>query len=57
MFRCSAARNSTAVMLFELYFTMIDNGEPEQKLVTLRAVCGPGDHGEPVITIMNPDED
>jgi len=25
--------------------------------VTLKAVCGPGDEGEPVITIMLPDED
>lgn len=25
--------------------------------VELYAVCGPGDHGEPVITIMRPDED
>lgn len=27
------------------------------RLVTLKAICGPGDHGEPVITIMLPDED
>jgi hypothetical protein len=27
------------------------------KPVTLKAVCGPGDQGEPVITIMLPDED
>ena len=29
----------------------------ENKTVTLRAVCGPGDQGEPVITIMLPWED
>jgi hypothetical protein len=29
----------------------------ERKTVTLRAVCGPGDQGEPVITIMLPWED
>lgn len=29
----------------------------ERKTVTLRAVCGPGDHREPVITIMLPWED
>ncbi len=29
----------------------------EYKTVTLRAVCGPGDRGEPVITIMLPWED
>ena len=25
-------------------------------LVRLKAVCGPGDHGEPVVTVMLPDE-
>jgi hypothetical protein len=29
----------------------------ERKTVTIRAVCGPGDQGEPVITIMLPWED
>ena len=29
----------------------------ERKTVTFRAVCGPGDQGEPVITIMLPWED
>jgi hypothetical protein len=29
----------------------------EEKTATLRAVCGPGDQGEPVITIMLPWED
>jgi hypothetical protein len=29
----------------------------ENKTVTLRAVCGPGDEGEPVVTIMLPGED
>jgi hypothetical protein len=28
-----------------------------QRFVTLKAVCGPGDDGEPVITIMLPHED
>lgn len=27
------------------------------RLVELKALCGPGDHGEPVITILRPDED
>jgi hypothetical protein len=26
-------------------------------LVRLKAVCGPGDHGEPVVTVMLPEED
>jgi hypothetical protein len=25
--------------------------------VRLKALCGPGDHGEPVVTVMTPDED
>jgi hypothetical protein len=32
-----------------------DNRQPEQ--VTLKALCGPGDQAEPVITVMLPDED
>jgi hypothetical protein len=29
----------------------------EPTLVTLRAICGPGDDGEPVITVCIPEED
>jgi len=29
----------------------------KHETVTLKAVCGPGDEGEPVITVMLPDED
>ena len=32
-------------------------GEGTPPLVTLKAVCGPGDNAEPVITIMQPHED
>jgi hypothetical protein len=34
-----------------------DNREGTPPLVQLKAVCGPGDAGEPVITVMPPDED
>jgi hypothetical protein len=34
-----------------------DNRERTPPLVRLKAVCGPGDHGEPVITAMLRDED
>ena len=34
-----------------------DNRAGDPPLVTLRAQCGPGDEGEPVITIMLRDED
>ncbi len=33
-----------------------DNREGAPPLVWLRAVCGPGDQAEPVITVMLPDE-
>lgn len=36
---------------------VIDYKRRELQLITLKAVCGPGDHMEPVITIMMPDED
>jgi hypothetical protein len=34
-----------------------DNRERTPPLVQLRAVCGPGDDGEPVVTVMLPGED
>jgi hypothetical protein len=34
-----------------------DNREGEPPVVSLKSVCGPGDQGEPVITVMLPEED
>lgn len=56
MTRCAIRRapdgaDSVAVQLH------VRNDNTRPQLVTLRAVCGPGDHGEPVVTIMHPDED
>jgi hypothetical protein len=34
-----------------------DNRERTPPLVQLKAVCGPGDDGEPVITVILPEED
>jgi hypothetical protein len=34
-----------------------DNRERTPPLVGLKAVCGPGDQGEPVVTVMLPEED
>ena len=34
-----------------------DNREGTPPLARLKALCGPGDLGEPVITLMMPDED
>jgi len=34
-----------------------DNRERTPPLVWLKALCGPGDQGEPVVTVLMPDED
>jgi hypothetical protein len=34
-----------------------DNREGTPPLVQLKALCGPGDLGEPVVTVMLPEED
>ncbi len=40
---------------FTVLFAQVPDAEPEP--VDLLAVCGPGDSGEPVITIMLPSDD
>ena len=58
MFRCAAARFSGSTLLFKLYVRNHNRERLDRRdLVTLKAVCGPGDTPEPVITIMLPDED
>ena len=58
MFRCAVAsqRGRLGELRFRLHVRN-DNRERTPPLVTLKAVCGPGDDGEPVITIMLPEED
>jgi hypothetical protein len=34
-----------------------DNRKRTPPLVRLKALCGPGDQGEPVLTVVLPDED
>jgi len=51
-----AAKKGGDTVLFRLHVRS-DNSDRTPPLVTLKAVCGPGDQGEPVITIMLPDED
>ena len=58
---------NTRILLFDVLFLveqeMTDRSEAllEKKVthtpVTLKAICGPGDRGEPVITLMLPEED
>lgn len=44
-------------MEYQLYRVPRDGESVEAKLTSLKLVCGPGDAGEPVITIMLPQED
>ena len=58
LLRCQIPRSQGDTLHFQLY---VRNHNRErltrQDLVTLKAVCGPGDDGEPVVTVMLPDED
>jgi len=44
-------------LLYQLYRIPRDGNAREAELTTLKLVVGPGDHGEPVITLLQPDED
>jgi hypothetical protein len=58
MFRCAAAKFNSDTLLFKLYVRNHNRERLDSRdLVTLKAICGPGDTPEPVITIMLPDED
>jgi hypothetical protein len=54
MMRFPVRRIDPTAHIFEL-FCVTDRQRPSK--VQLKAVCGPGDDAEPVITIMLPDED
>lgn len=41
-------------LLYEVIFL---NSKRKQETVKLKAICGPGDDGEPVLTVLRPDED
>jgi len=53
-FAIAKARN-TDTILFKVLFLMSACSSPVP--IDLKAICGPGDDGEPVLTIMLPDED
>jgi len=63
MFGCAARRSRHASTIqFRVLFVTMKEAEPSHtpaftEDVLLKAVCGPGDEGEPVITIMLPGED
>jgi hypothetical protein len=48
--------NRTDTVYLELHIRN-DNRQGEPPLVSLKAVCGPGDHAEPVIIVMLPEQD
>ena len=54
MYRAAARKFCGSQMLFRLYFIM---KRSQRRLITLKAICSPGDDAEPVITIMLPEED
>ena len=37
--------------------SVLTDGVSDRRTVQLKSLCGPGDNGEPVLTIMLPDED
>ena len=46
--------DKSSCLLYEVLFL---NEKQKHETVQLKAVCGPGDNGEPVLTVMKPDED
>ena len=44
-------------LLFQLYRVPRDGQTTDAELTTLRLIIGPGDNGEPVVTILLPKED
>jgi len=59
MFGCAArrSRHASTIHFRVLFVTMEESGSITTDDVLLKAICGPGDEGEPVITIMLPWED
>ena len=51
-----AAKNGGSEMRFSLYRVPKGGKGKKARLTFLKAICGPGDTAEPVITIMLPDE-
>ena len=49
-----SAEQSQDTLMFEVIFLQASN---QQETIQLKAICGPGDEGEPVLTLLLPDED
>ena len=54
MFIVAGKRSAASTIHYRLSVIM---KERQARLITLKAICGPGDDGAPVITIMFPEED
>ena len=52
-----SSKDSGDRLLFQLYRVPRDGHSTDAVLVTLKLIVGPGDAGEPVITILLPQED
>jgi hypothetical protein len=57
MLCCAITRQPAGRVITFALHVRNDNRERNPPLVRLKAVCGPGDGGEPVLTVMLPDED
>jgi hypothetical protein len=57
LLRCAMQRGSDGPELRFGVHVRDDDREGTRPLIRLKALCGPGDQGEPVVTVMMPDED
>jgi len=51
-----SSRNDSDRLMFQLYRVPRDGQSTDAEITTLKMIVGPGDNGEPVITILLPDE-
>jgi hypothetical protein len=56
LLRCAIGKSNGREVRFGVHVRN-DNRERTPPLVRLKALCGPGDQGEPVVTVMLPEED
>lgn len=54
MLRYAASRSRGSELRFRV---LVVRNKRQPEIVELKALCGPGDAGEPTITVMLPDED
>src|SRR5262249_13824446 len=56
LLRCAISRSADGSEVPFALHVRNDNRAPPPPLVRLKAQCGPGDQGEPVVTVMMPEE-